>query len=93
MAMTKEIQQEPVWHIDSGAPDHMCQHRNAFESYFPMQKKVYMADGKHTMAEGIGSVILYVAHPNGNGTIKVPNVLHTPDLSAGCLYNLQLAHS
>jgi hypothetical protein len=50
-----------------------------------MQKKVYMIDGKHTMTEGIGSVILDVTQPNGNGTIKVTNVLHIPDLSAKLL--------
>jgi hypothetical protein len=65
MAVSSPLQHRAIWHIDSGATDHMCQSKDAFESYSSMQKKVYMADGKHTMAIGIGSVVLYVVQPEG----------------------------
>ena len=85
MAVFSLLQHSAVWHIDSGAADHMCQSKDAFESYSTMQKKVYMADGKHTMAIGIGSVVLHVVQPQGTGKITVTNVLHTPELSANLL--------
>ena len=85
MAISGQFQEKSIRHINSRAAEHMCQDKRSFDSYSIMQKKVSMADGKHTMAVGIGNVILDVVQPDGTGQITVTNVLHTPELSANLL--------
>ena len=86
MAMGQGTQPSGVWHVDSGATDHMCSLRSSFRSYKALVKKVYVADGNHTLARGIGSVDLQAILPDGTEMdLVVENVLHTPDLSANLL--------
>ena len=64
----------------------MWQDIQQFQDYSSLQKKVFMADRNHTIAQGIGSLILYVKQEGGRTrTVTVTNVLHTPELSANLL--------
>eukprot|EP00171_Calliarthron_tuberculosum_P000903 IDg903t1 len=70
-----------VWHIDSGASNHMTFERSAFVSYKNVQPfPVQMGDKSTTTAVGRGDLTVPIICNGVKRNCKLENVLHVPEL-------------
>ncbi|XP_038110550.1 uncharacterized protein LOC119767086 [Culex quinquefasciatus] len=69
-----------VWIIDSGATSHMCFNPDCFVSMDRSVKQdVYLADGKKTISEGVGSCKLIWESPEGKrNDVVLSDVMYVP---------------
>ena len=78
----KHVDCSLLWHVDSGASNHMTFARHAFTSYravdpFPVQ----MGDKSTTMVVGRGDVCIPLKFNHSKRTCKLTNVFHVPSLA------------
>jgi transposase InsO family protein len=73
------------WYVDTGATDHICTSRKAFQEYTACKRRVYSATG-FVEAQGIGSVDLDTALPDGSrSVVHLKDVLHVPSMFANLI--------
>ena len=69
-----------MWIIDSGATSHMCTNPDYFVKMdTSVRQDVYLADGKKTTTEGVGSCKLIWETPEGRrSNVLLYDVLYVP---------------
>ena len=80
-ATGRDLPQQDVWVIDSGASRHMTPDESLFSTSRPINTTVTVANGEVLRACSIGEVKV----PLGGRTVKMKEVLHVPGLDANLL--------
>ena len=79
-----------TWLVDTGAFDHICNRKESFEDYRPIQFMMGQADGQ-TRVLKIGTVPLVVLTKDGTPReVKLKRVLHAPKIGYNLVSNRRL---
>lgn len=74
------------WLVDSGATSHMTNDNSFLTTLKNFNVKVYLANGSHVSATGIGGGYLQCSLPAGQEQIiQLSDVLYVPELEGGLL--------
>ena len=89
----QQVSERNVWIINSGATSHMCVDRGYFETLNTSVKQVvYLADGKKTTTEGIGSCKLVWESSEGERcNVLLSDMMYVPQFETNLISVKKLA--
>lgn len=74
-----------VWHLDSGATDHMTSQRSKVTDFMPCESAVETANRESIKVEGKGRVEIQLSEQCGGTNITLEDVLYVPALNGNLL--------
>ncbi|KAL1467807.1 hypothetical protein MTO96_025945 [Rhipicephalus appendiculatus] len=74
-----------VWHLDSGATDHMTSHWTKFKDFKPCESAVETANRASMSVSGRGKVQIQLSEECGGAYVTLEDVLYVPDLNGNLL--------